>query len=367
MFQNWLAAKSDEVKRYGSILTKNQFGKQIDQFDTTSSLEEKQVAIIGFGEEANEVRKYLYQLSYPFNDLSIVDLGNLKKRETEFAIPIIRELLAGKIFPIIIGNLNEQSLASYHAFKSVRPLISLATIAQQFYFDDQSTDPNFFFNPVILAKGYESQLFHFTSIGGQSHFVAPHQFRYLQERGFDYLSLGQARNNLKEVEPFIRDADIINFHLNALKQVEAPGTIDHSPSGFTHEESCQLLRYAGMSDKLRIIGLYGYEPKKDFNDFTAKVTAQLIWYFLDGFYNRKKDFPVSEEDLVEYIVDAKDLNDQMVFYRSNKSGRWWMRVPIKVKDNYYRHGLIPCSQTDYQLASKDKFPDRLIKALQRFG
>ena len=367
MFHNWLKPKSSKLQGLIESLASHQLGRNIQFFGKKASLQGINIAIVGFEEKADLVREHLFPLSFPFKELSIMDMGNLRNAEIEFAIPLIRELLAGKILPLIIGNYNAQATSVYHAFRSTRPLISLASIANRLYFDNESNEDDFFFNDILLAKGYESQLFHFASIGSQTHYTAPHQFEYLNAQNFDYIGLGNARQNIKEVEPLIRDADIVNMHLNALKQSEAPGAQESSPGGFSHEEACQLMRYAGMSDKLKAIGVYGMQPENDINDLTAKVAAQLIWYFLDGFFHRKMDFPVSEEGLVEYVVDAKNLNGQMIFYRSNKSGRWWMRVPIKVKENYYRHGLIACSYTDYQMACMDELPDRLIRALQRFS
>ncbi len=364
MFRNWLKASSYHANL--SAFRSDQLGRNLLHFQDVQSLKGCKVALIGMGRNMDRIRKYLYGLSFPFESASIMDMGNLRKSEVEFAIPLLRELLAGKIFPLVLSEDPALSTATYHAFRSERPLISLASVAERFFFDEAHKIGPYYFNDIIMADGFESQLFHFAAIGSQAHFISPDQLSYVQKRNFDHLSLGKARANLKEVEPYIRDADIINFHLDVLKQSEAPGVMDSSPGGFTHEEACQIMRYAGMSDKLRTLGIYGYHRDNDINDFTAKVTAQLAWYFLDGFFNRKKDFPVSVEDLVEYIVDSKNLNHQMVFFKSNKSGRWWMRVPVKVKGKYERHGLIPCSYLDYEMACKDEFPERLLKAFQRF-
>jgi formiminoglutamase len=69
---------------------------------------------------------------------------------------------------------------------------------------------------------------------------------------------------------------------------------------------------------------------------------------------------------VEYIVPLKQLDYQLTFWKSKRSGRWWLQVPVKTKKQHQRHRLIPCSYEDYQLAGQDQLPDRLLEAFRRF-
>ncbi|MEL6638217.1 MAG: arginase, partial [Bacteroidota bacterium] len=128
----------------------------------------------------------------------------------------------------------------------------------------------------------------------------------------------------------------------------------------------KISRYAGLSDKVTSAGFYGFRSQWDQRDQTAQVVAQLIWYFVDGVYHRKNDYPSSTDSLVEYIVDFRDQEYQITFWKSNKSGRWWMQVPVKTKRKHERHTLIPCSYQDYQLASQEELPQRLLDAYKRF-
>lgn len=213
----------------------------------------------------------------------------------------------------------------------------------------------------------QSRLFHLSFIGTQAHFIPPGILPYLDKRHFDYVRLGNAKANMSELEPLIRDGDLLSLNLSALKAAEVPGQSKASPSGFTVEEACQITRYAGMSDKLKALGIYGYQHSKDKSGQSAMAVAQMIWYFIDGFYHRKNDFPASTDGLTEYIVEFKKLDYQLTFWRSEKSGRWWMQVPVKSKSDYQRHRLVPCSYNDYLLACKDELPERLLNALRRFA
>jgi hypothetical protein len=57
----------------------------------------------------------------------------------------------------------------------------------------------------------------------------------------------------------------------------------------------------------------------------------------------------------------------LIFYKSNKSQRWWMEVPHPKKGHsrYDRHHLIPCNQEDYTFALKNEIPDLWWRTYQK--
>ena len=185
---------------------------------------------------------------------------------------------------------------------------------------------------------------------------------------FDVYRLGAVRENLEEVEPLVRNADMISVDVSAVRQSDAPGNGNASPNGFYGEEICKIIRYAGLSDKLSSIGFYEVNPRLDVNNQTAHLVAQMMWHFVDGYYNRKHDHPYKDKkDYVKYTVSIKDHKDQLIFYKSKKSDRWWMDVPVKnnYKNIYEKHHLVPCSYSDYETACKDDVPDRWWQAYQK--
>ena len=170
------------------------------------------------------------------------------------------------------------------------------------------------------------------------------------------------------VTAVIRNADIFTFDISAIRQSDAPGNAYASPNGFFGDEACQVARYAGMSDKLSSAGFYEVNPSRD-NGQTAHLTAQMIWYFIDGYYNRKKDMPVSNKSgFIKYNVALKQGEQELVFYKSKKSERWWMDVPYpSEKARYHRHHLVPCSYKDYETACSDEMPERWWQAFQKLS
>lgn len=96
----------------------------------------------------------------------------------------------------------------------------------------------------------------------------------------------------------------------------------------------------------------------------------MMWYFVEGFHQRKKDYPVgSKSSYTKYTVSLDDFKDQIIFYKSDKSGRWWMEVPYpKVEGmKYQRHLLIPCTYEVYQKALQNEMPNLWWKTFQKLS
>ncbi len=334
--------------------------------DGLPSLKGVRVALIGVGEkDANAARAALYPLSFHFEGLKIADLGNIRKNNLSFIIPALAELMEARILPVLIGNDLYFGLSLYKAAQQVLKNINLVVADERIRFRPGQKDATpQLLNDLILQE--DSQLFHLGLIGYQTHFTPPETLREMERRNFDMVRLGYAKTNLPEVEPIVRDGDLFLLNLPVIKEADAPGHSEPSPSGFILEEACQICRYAGMSDKLKAFGMLGYRTSMDRKTQTAQAVAQMIWYFLEGFHLRKGDFPASVEGLVEYIVDLKQLDYQLTFWKSQKTGRWWIQVPVKTARRHQRHRLIPCSYNDYKQACQDELPERLVVAFKRF-
>ncbi len=131
---------------------------------------------------------------------------------------------------------------------------------------------------------------------------------------------------------------------------------------------CQIARYAGVSDKLTSLGIFNYLPEKSAAKNVSDLVAQMIWYFIDGVNARVGDFPIgTRKDYLKFIVHMDDFKEQITFYKSDKSQRWWMEVPYPASEGkkYERHYLVPCNQGDYEKAMKNEIPDLWWKTYQK--
>ncbi len=365
MLHHWIKPLPKAFCAELSALPSRVLGRRVRLFRAKDThMDGVQVALVGTEEAiGQQVREYLYRMEGAFPEATVADLGHFRRGDAASLRAVVFDLVSAGILPIVIAAEDELARAHFLAHEDTKSAVSLAVVDEQLRMADATTSSTeqCVYTPLLQPR--HPRLFHFGLIGYQIHQVPEAWIHYLTEQHFDVLRLGKSRTALEEAEPILRDADLLCFHLAALKAAEAPAVLRPSPSGYTWEEACQLCRYAGMSDKLTSFGIYGfYKPCAQ----TAHGIAQMIWYFLDGFFNRKGDFPISTDGLKEYVVDFRDLNFQLTFWKSTRSGRWWLQAPSASAAHHGRHYLIPCSFQDYEAACREELPDRLMQALRRF-
>lgn len=344
-----------------------------------------QVAVVGVLEDrrsddnkgcatgADEIRKHLYRLFLPHPQLKIADLGNVAAGETvedtEAAVKqIVSQLLLHNVLTIIIGGSHDLAYAVYSAYEKLETTVNMVDIDSRIDLDENPekvNSRNYLYRIILHKPNY---LFNFSNIGYQTYLVPPTMLSLMDKLYFDTYRLGLMAADITETEPVLRDADVVSIDIGAMKMSEAPGQAFPMPNGFYNEQVCQMCRYAGLSDKLSCLGFYEYNPQMDFQGQTAAGIAQMIWAALDGFSQRKKEFPVkAKQEFVEYrVAGIKDESD-MIFYKSKRSDRWWMKIPYNVgpTQRYERHHIVACSYKDYQKACNQEVPDKWWQTYQK--
>ncbi len=371
----------------GYVYQTNQLGKTIKKFEDPEnfpSLDGCLIAIIGVkegrGSKYNEscdngpdvIRKHLYKLWGLGNLFQIVDLGNIEPghtiEDTYYALSsTIEYLVKLNILPVIIGGGQDLTFANYKGYQNLEQLVNLVSIDNNFNlgFIDDDLDAQTYLSKIILYQ--PNYLFNYSNVGYQTYFVDPAAVELMQKLFFDSYRLGLVRANMEQTEPIVRNADIVSFDISSVRKGDAPGNFYAGPNGFSGEEFCQIARYAGLSDKVSSVGFYEYNPEFDNRESTAHLISQAIWCFLEGVSQRKKDIPSSlDNNFLKYRVFLSDSKHEIVFYKSNKSDRWWMEVPYpNNKSKYERHHLVPCSYADYQTACNEGMPDRWWQTYQK--
>ena len=69
----------------------------------------------------------------------------------------------------------------------------------------------------------------------------------------------------------------------------------------------------------------------------------------------------TKEDYQKFTVMLEN-DDPINFYKSNKTGRWWMEINLIQHNKYKRRALIPCTYQDYIETTNQMIPDRWFKA-----
>ena len=173
----------------------------------------------------------------------------------------------------------------------------------------------------------------------------------LNKMNFDLMRLGNVKSNFVDVEPVMRNTDFLSFDISAIQSFVSSANIYASPNGLTSEESCKMMHYAGLSDKLSVVGLFEYGQSLDNNFQTAQLLAQMIWYFIEGYKSRKNELTPHMKNCIKYTVAFEDGKNVIVFYKSQLSGRWWMGVPFKNNKNELQNYFVACSYSDYETAN----------------
>jgi arginase family enzyme len=382
---NFLTPVSDAVLAHNELLTQQALGKKIKVHSRQNGipdLDDVQLAIIGVQENRNDVnyigaelnfdsiRKTLYTL-FPGNwYTTLADLGDIEPGETVedtyFAIRTAVTVLVEKdIIPVILGGSQDLTYANYRAYDSVLPMVNIVSVDTNFDLGDANLPirNNSYVGKVIVEEPYN--LFNYATIGYQTYFNSQEEIDLIEKLYFEAYRLGDISGDINKVEPLMRDAHIVSIDLKSVRAAEVSDNQKYSPNGFTGKEICSISRYAGISNKVSSFGIYEY-VKSQKDNASSMLIAQMIWYFIEGVNCRVKDDDFLNESYYQkYSVLVEE--DDLTFYKSLKTGRWWIEIPFlpDVNNKLKKHTLLPCMHSDYVHATEGEIPERWYKAYRK--
>lgn len=319
---------------------------------------------VGVQGAADAFRKKFYRLKKGSLTYRIADLGNIQNgadyQDTMDRLKEVCEhLMATKVTPIIIGGTHDIALPQYLAYESKKDLISVLNVDAKLDVEDEGDENETFLSKLITHR--PNFMFSYNHLGHQSYLVEAGALSALDKLYFEALRLGELRENFHNAEPVVRMANMLSFDISAIRNADATANANAQPFGLSGEEACQLMWYAGMNEKMNSVSICEYNPDMDDQHFsTASVVATMVWYFIEGYYNRKDTGQFNSDQYTKYTVSFEGTDDTMTFYKSRLSEKWWMLVNYgdKMMDRAY----IPCSYEDYTTATHGDFPERWIKA-----
>ncbi|MFG6686528.1 formimidoylglutamase [Mariniflexile sp. HNIBRBA6329] len=382
---NFLSPVSDVVLAHNELLSLQALGRKIRIHSAQKGipdLEGVNIAVLGvlenrndvnyIGEEfqLNEIRKSFYGLFPGSWHTTIADLGNINKGEsvedTYFALKTTIAILIKKnIIPIILGGTQDLTYPNYRAYDTIMPMVNIVNVDCKFDLGDSSKPikNDSFVGKIILDQPYN--LFNYATIGYQTYFNSQEEKDLMDSLYFESYRLGDVSKDITIAEPVMRDANIVSVDLSSVKASEVSLNQKFSPNGLTGKEICAIARYAGISNKVSSFGIYEYKPSKD-DDITSMLISQMLWYFIEGVNYRVKDDDFTDDSSYQKYITLVE-SQELVFYKSNKTGRWWIEIPFlsEINNKLKRHTLLPCMHQDYLDACDNKVPDRWYKAFQK--
>lgn len=305
----------------------------------------------------NPIRTALYNLYEWHEKFNIIDLGNLKcegsLEESYNRLQIICEqCLSSNVLLFLLGGSHDLLIPQYRAFQKLGLSVNLCNTdalidldKEKRYRENTYLETLFFSEPRNLES--------YTHIAFQSYHTHPKLLDILTEFNCSCMRLGYVKDQPYEVEPEIRSANLFAFDLSSVAASFSPIS-NLSPNGLSGGEACALSRFAGMSEKIQIMGIYGYISFLPNHLFTAQLIAQMIWYFIEGRYFKDEEGINFDDFMDKCNVYSTALNQLSTeFYQNQKTKRWWMRVNKDL--------IVPCSYGDYKLAANNDIPERWLK------
>jgi hypothetical protein len=366
-----------------TLLPKEVLGKSIKLHTESSGLPELQglnIAIIGLHEdrnsffpnshyELNAFRKEFYGL-YPCNwSLNIADLGDLPNgsnvEDTYFAIKEIGyHLKQMNITPIFIGGSHDMIFPLYQVFQDFNQLVNMVSVDRSFDFsqEDELISGRSYMSRIIMDK--PNVLYNYTNLGFQNYYCAIEEKDLMSKLFFDSVRLGEVLDSVSISEPVLRDADIVSMDMKCLTWQATADPLRGNPNGIDSRVICALTRYAGISDRVSFLGIHEL-PSTPMMD---QLLAQMVWYFIEGYSLRFDEYPIAvNQGFIKYSVQLSDQT--MVFYKSEKSQRWWLELTndSHLNNKTKKAALLACTEKDYESALHDHIPERWYNAVRRMN
>lgn len=376
---DFLKPLDNEILQHFKGFSSQQLGSKVvfHSAEDFPDLDKIKIAIIGVLEnrgntnqneevDLSHIRKELYGL-FPGNwNASIGDLGNIlagnSTTDTYFALKkVVSNLIKKKIIPIVIGGSQDLTYALYRGYDDLEQMVNLVSIDNKFDFgkESESVSAKSYLTKIIIEE--PNNLFNFSNVGFQTYYNSQEEIDLVDKLFFDAYRLGDVSNNIAIAEPVFRDADIVSIDMTSVKSADSGNFTSFAPNGFNGKEICALSRYSGISDKVSLLGIFNHDSSKA----ESVLIAQIIWYFIEGFHYRSNEYPFgSKENYIKYIIP---LEDELIFYKSNKTDRWWIEIPFILNGNnkLKKSTLLPCSYEEYLAACNQEIPERWWKAQRK--
>jgi arginase family enzyme len=278
---------------------------------------------------------------------------------------ILSLLISENLFPVIIGGSSALIPAIDKALSQFLNKYTFTAVDSRIDFSNERKEPDSFNYLNAIINNHKSTFSHYINIGYQTYLNDQQIINRFLKRRSELIRIGDVRQAIYLTEPLFRDSDVAIFDISSVRQSDAPGTISPSPNGFYGEEICLLSKYAGISDKLRVFGLFDVNPEFDIRNQTTGLAAQILWFFLEGFSQKQYETPVlnisNSGRFIKYHVRVTDLDDDLIFVKSNLTDRWWIELQTEKDQNIY----VACSHEDYLKANRNEVPDRWVQAVER--
>jgi arginase family enzyme len=314
MIIDFLSAVTEDVVAHAKMQDKQSLGHTITYYrsgEEFPEIEKGAIVVVGVKENRNNIN-YLGE-SISFNDIrksfaelfpgnwsaNIIDIGDIQPgaavSDTYFALrTVVESVVKIGAIPVILGGSHDLTYAVYRAYDNLDQMVSLVNIDAKFDLKDptEGIKNNNYMNSIVVEE--PNNLINFSNIGFQTYYNSQEEIDLLEKLYFEAYRLGEVTSDISVIEPITRDADVVSFDMTAIQASEiSSGSAYRSPNGFNGKEACAISRYAGVSNSVSSFGLFELNNKMSASGIM--LTAQMLWYFIEGVHCRIIESPLTVE------------------------------------------------------------------------
>lgn len=376
MINGYLCPLSEDLIEFKSNLSRGTLGSNITLYNSEktdySSID---IAIVGINEYRNSdeisdeflnlenFRREFYSLFYGNWSANILDLGDVISGEsysdTYYAVNSIhQDLINQNIVVIFIGGGQDFTFPLYQSLSKKHNKVNISSVDNKFDFGKikKQFSSSSYMSKIIMDK--KNSLNHFCNLGYQTFLNSQEEIDLLNKFNFESHRLGNITENIKIVEPVLRETNLLTVDFKSIKSSELNFVHNYS-NGFESSQFCSVLRYAGMSNSINSVGLFELLD----SSISSALLSQSIWYFIEGYCLRIKEDPNSS-NFKGYTYNVFCEGTNLKFYNSELSQKWWVEFINEIETKNIS-SLLPCNKRDYLMACDGTFSDRLIMFLKR--
>ncbi|MBK7811851.1 MAG: hypothetical protein IPO62_12455 [Saprospiraceae bacterium] len=284
-----------------------------------------------------------------FKKHRIMDLGEFAGNDSEKMAQTLGFLIDQGICPIVIGG-DKELLESLHILQEtqMKPY-SLSWVNPGLHLSDLAIWQDHFVLKEIQG------------IAMQRHNTQKQEIQtQLSEITISYLS--DFRKSSNSVDPLLRRSNWCFFDPHSIRYSDFPASEHLLVSGLFSEEAASICKMAGAGEKNQLFMISSWKTEVENKDLCDYNISQLVWYYMEGYNQKKLDETEKNSHLTEYVVDLTELDLEICFCKSEITGKWWFKSPT-----YEGHTkssiLIPCTYDEYLQTIQESIPKRISELL----
>lgn len=301
------------------------------------------------------IRKIFYRLSKLDFEIPICDLGDLVSgRSAQDSHYILQEVLSAchykNAVPVIVGGSNDFSYSLFSALNFHKKDIGYTQISNivSLTADGEEIDEKNYLTKIFSTKNFSIKNFHL--LGYQKHLNETDSVKLIKEVDFDIIRLAEMMNSTEKTEPYFRNADLVTVNCDAVESFSDAFSINPQVNGLNRREICQYMMEAGLSKKLKSVGIFNYNFETE-NPLNHQLLAQMLWYLIEGI-NIRRTHPKEEDYETFWVLIGEQ---EYAFQRETFSNLWYFGSDENAEN------WIPCSREDFEEARKGNLNRRFLK------